>query len=281
MHREGLVIRPAQRCDLSAIERICQKTFAWGDYLPRAFLDLLEDDTGQMLVGQVKDEIVGLVRLSRLSSDEGWLEAMRIHPKWRRCGLAHQLTCQARDALLSQGVSVVRLAIGRENRPSQQLAAKNGFCPAFSLVEYTSRGGQGRVWPATCEDIPSLLSLVEQGSAWGEPVDRHRDILGYEWRWSQVRQDTLTGLVKREKIWTNGCSWAVIDCWPDHEELTVHTPYGSSSGIAHLVNGLYERYQQPIRITLVRYLDREQQDPKLCWSDPEQGDIIYEYWRED
>ena len=277
---QELKIRPAKIQDQKAVDSLCTGSFPWGDYLPEVFGAWLQDDTGQVLVAQVEEEVVGLVRLVSLSAEEGWLEGMRIHPDWRRHGLASELTCHARDALLSQGVDVVRLAIGNENTPSQRLAGHTGFRPAFSLVEYTTRGGEGCVRAATPGDVPNLLSLIEAGSPWGRPVPRQRAIIGYDWKWSQAKQDTIASLISQEKIWTNDSSWAVVDSlWPGDDEITVHTPYGNPEAITALLGGIYQRLQHPLRVTLVRW-HGEEECPRALWSDPEAGDIIYEYREE-
>lgn len=102
-------------------------TWQWGDYIPDVWDRWLSDKTGRMFVVEVDGKVVGMNHLRILEEGVGWLEGVRIHPDYRRRGLATLLGEEAMDYARKMGIKRFRLLSSIQNKPAHMQVKKMGF----------------------------------------------------------------------------------------------------------------------------------------------------------
>jgi GNAT superfamily N-acetyltransferase len=109
------------------MERICTKTWEWGDYIPEVWDDWLADENGVLLIGELDDQAVGLSRITFQTPGQVWLEGMRVHPDFRQQGIAARFLDYSLDYARTHKARVVRLGTDRDNAPAHTVVARAGM----------------------------------------------------------------------------------------------------------------------------------------------------------
>ena len=117
-------IRHAKRSDKQPVIQFCTHTFRWGDYIDRIW-DKWYAKKNLYTVEQNGNPI-GICNAS-LSSDQVWIEGIRIHPDYRRHGYASKLIMIAEKLAKRKKISIVRMIIAKNNKRSLALAKKMGY----------------------------------------------------------------------------------------------------------------------------------------------------------
>jgi RimJ/RimL family protein N-acetyltransferase len=125
--RAGLRIRPAQPGDQEPLTRIAAQTWDGNDYLPRVFESWLNDPLGGFFVATLRDQVVGVAKVTRLAENEWWLEGLRVDPAYHGLGFARILHHFTLNQVHQHGAGVVRFSTGSMNEAVQRLAAESGF----------------------------------------------------------------------------------------------------------------------------------------------------------
>ncbi len=131
----NVVIRPACAADREHVLAFTRNTWPWGDYIEEAWDGWLSDPRGGLVVAEADGQPVGMAMCTRPSDDEGWLQGLRVHPDYRRHGIARALTAYQIDWLRDKGATVARLAVYVSNLASQNLVASTGFRHVTTFVE--------------------------------------------------------------------------------------------------------------------------------------------------
>src|SRR5689334_19752757 len=84
-------IRPAREEDRAAVLAFCAQTWDWGDYIEYVWDEWLRDAQGALLVATSDGTPVGITHMRILTSQEVWLEGMRVDPAYRNQGIAKAL----------------------------------------------------------------------------------------------------------------------------------------------------------------------------------------------
>ena len=129
-----ILVRKARSSDRERVFDFCQKTFPWGDYLPRFWDSWLKDETGRLFVATINEVPVGIMRLSIDKPREAWLRAARTDPDCRRIGIATALTSKCLEYARRKGVRTVRLETQSDNLAAQGVLKKLGFEPVAEFV---------------------------------------------------------------------------------------------------------------------------------------------------
>lgn len=180
--REEIVIRNARPRDRNAILSFTQSTFRWGDYLSYVWTDWLRSPHGKLLVAEVDGKVVGNLHAAFLGAGDAWFEGMRVHPGYRKHGIAALLDARAREIARESGCRVVRLMTAANNHPAQSALASFGYHLILALREWSARTLKGEVKnvrqgnpddESTCMDIwehswmrRKLHSLAPQVNPW-------------------------------------------------------------------------------------------------------------------
>lgn len=123
---DSLAVRAARAEDKDAVVAFCQNTFSWGDYIPYVWERWLNDPNGQLLVGVLNEQPVSIMHVT-IHGTMAWLEGMRVHPGFRRQGIARATEAEGRAWARARGCRVARLATSIKNLAAQTMLHLSGY----------------------------------------------------------------------------------------------------------------------------------------------------------
>lgn len=137
--KQKIIVRKARSSDNDAVFKFCEKTWDWGDYVPRVWNRWLEEKDGRILVATINNVPVGISHVKVLKPGEAWLEAARTDPKYRRKGVATAITKECFKFALQKDVKLVRLATNSDNTAALRALRKLGFKLVSEFVKMTCK----------------------------------------------------------------------------------------------------------------------------------------------
>ncbi|MGO8946596.1 MAG: N-acetyltransferase family protein [Ktedonobacterales bacterium] len=169
---ETVVVRPARPEDREAVLAFCQHTWDDGDYIEDVWEHWLTSETGDLLVAVAGGLPVGLIHLAMLSTEDAWIEGIRVDPRARRQGIGRVLTSQALVRARQRGAQVARLFTDSDNVASQELVTKKfGFQRIAEMARYV-----GGALPAGADaDADALLETEVSVATSSGPESRKTD----------------------------------------------------------------------------------------------------------
>lgn len=237
-----VLIRPARAGDKEAVLAFTQNTWQWGDYIAYVWERWLSEPGGEMLVADVDGVVAGLTMTSLLPSGEGWLQGLRVHPGYRRQGLARLLTQRQIAYLHEHSAHVVRLAVHSHNVASQTHVENTGFrrVTSFSSFERATEAAGG-------DTGMEILRPDDSAAAWSmlsaSPLFLATAGLWAErWVWQRLTADVLAhrigqGLVGGLRAAEGGwASLALLD--PGDEQLSAGYVDGDGAAIEAMARAL-------------------------------------------
>lgn len=193
---EKITVRPALAEDKDAILAFCQNTFSWGDYIPDCWDNWLGDTRARMLVAVVDGHQVGLMHVQLLEDSVAWIEGVRVHPSFRRRGVASALNAAGRAYADHEGCKVLRLATGMDNIASQNLFGTHGYIRIASYGEWLAKPTHENSVPVHVATDGDLRQLVDQ---WRQ-VSHTLVISNPEWRWEELSKAMLGKLIRSGEL---------------------------------------------------------------------------------
>ena len=127
MSKINVRIRFAKESDKDEVLSFTERTWEWGDYIKYVWDIWIRDRSGKLFVAEVNGKPVGILHVAFLPDGSAWLEGLRVHPSFRRKGIAYKLNLEALQYIKENGYHLIRLAIAKWNKPPQKLAHKLGF----------------------------------------------------------------------------------------------------------------------------------------------------------
>jgi GNAT superfamily N-acetyltransferase len=221
-YRVTYEVRPARAGDHSAIASFTEATFDWGDYVADAFEQWLADPQGLVVVAaDPADRAVAVSKATMVSDTEAWFQGARVHPEWRRRGIANAMANAMAEWARSRGARVVRLLVEDWNDIAQRQVEAGGFraVGSWAVAERTigaaspvPSGNGGR-------RVPALEQLVRAPSAEAEPAYMSwstgelgraaRSLIAAGWMWRRVFSADLVASAKAEALWAARSGWAL------------------------------------------------------------------------
>jgi GNAT superfamily N-acetyltransferase len=220
-------VRPGRLEDHAAIAAWTRDTFAWGDYVGRAFPEWVRDPGGRVFVAEVDGRIVGVARVTMLSDQEAWSQGARVHPEFRRRGIGLAIGEQIERWAVDEGARVIRLAVENWNRAARSHVERMGFREAGDWVmaergvgdsSPVPEGNGGRrvmapegLRPAASGEIePAMLSWISG------PLERaSRGLIPVGWSWRRFRPADLAEAARRRALWEGRPGWAIAEVEDD------------------------------------------------------------------
>lgn len=195
-------IRQARKRDRASILSFTRNTFHWGDYLDQVWDDWLRNPEGRFLVASVGGIAVGIMHVAYLGEREAWFEGMRVHPDYRRHGIAHSFVTHGITLARQNSCRVVRVETGAHNIPAQQALMSMGFRRTLSLREFTShslRGSREIIRLAQTSDTNDLYLLWEH--SWYNRVSHSLFALDDPWHWGEFTKSRLHSSIVNGRVW--------------------------------------------------------------------------------
>lgn len=132
-----LEVRDARFEDRDAVFAFCARTWGDdGDYIPDVWDSWLTDTVSAVLVGVMDGQPVALSRVHMVTSDEAWIEGVRVAPEARRHGVGRVMVSRSLVRARDLGALAARMFTGATNVASQRLFARFGFTRIAELAWY-------------------------------------------------------------------------------------------------------------------------------------------------
>ena len=209
-------LRPARPTDKDSLAPWTTHTFAWGDYVVDSFDDwLIQSNSLVLVAADDTDAPVAVARGVLLSPDELWLQGVRVHPEWRRLGIASDLGIKLQQWGSDHGAKVALLMTEDWNAAARDQVSAVGFRETAGWVrafKATSHSGHGV--PAESRRRLRRASMGEASPAYmawarSELARAGRRMLSISWQWRRLRPDDLERAAEHGALWSGPTGWAI------------------------------------------------------------------------
>jgi N-acetylglutamate synthase-like GNAT family acetyltransferase len=130
-------VRKLLSSDRDDIMEISRHIWDGHDYLPSVANEWLHDQDCHFYGSEVNGHVVAVGNLRLVENGQtGWMEGLRVHPKYRGKGLAKELTCYLVEKAESLGLQRLRYTTANRNTASLKLAKMAGFSRVFTLAVF-------------------------------------------------------------------------------------------------------------------------------------------------
>lgn len=231
-------IRPARTGDRLAMERICARTWDWGDYIPDLWEQWLADEQGQLIVGEVAERVVALSKITFHPADQVWLEGMRVEPDYRRRGIAGQFMDYSLVYARERGARVVRLGTSDQNTAVHAIIARVGMERVGAFVLRTAKALSDGPRPVILG--PAHASAVQAFIEKSRFLDQTHGLFSVDWAWEELTAERMAGFLQGScvlaHIEPDGVltALALVAYEPDDEEMWIGFADGKASAVTAL-----------------------------------------------
>ncbi len=213
---ERIQARAARAADKAAVLAFCRNTFSWGDYIADVWARWLADADGQLLIGLADEHPVGLMHVA-LHGEMAWMEGMRVHPDFRRRGIASQVEAAGRAFARARGCRGARLATSIKNVAAQGMSDALGYRRAAQFNDWEIEPAPGdftfaRV--ATENDLPRALAVWRDAST---RVASHSIIPDRRWNWTPLDETRLREHIRAGELRVASHGFALLLAYDEHD----------------------------------------------------------------
>jgi GNAT superfamily N-acetyltransferase len=162
-----LKVRKARPSDKTPLMSFIKDVWGGHDYIPHVWDYWIRDKSAKMFVIEADGIPVALNRVRFLGDGSAWFEGARVHPDYRRMGLASMLGDNAMRVAVKNGATVFRLTSGSRNKASHGQVAKMGFGEVTRFSIYEPEKGRRfhpsiAVRTAKRDDIDSVMRSMKE-----------------------------------------------------------------------------------------------------------------------
>ncbi|MEL9990359.1 MAG: GNAT family N-acetyltransferase [Thermoproteus sp.] len=125
-----MIVRRAERSDVTQVVEFTRNTWEWGDYVPREFEKWVVEGTAY--VAELDGVVVAAARIVKVG-DSAYLQGLRVRPEYRRRGVGRAVTEFLLGEAKRLGAKTATLLVAEWNKPSLSLVEKVGFKPILSI----------------------------------------------------------------------------------------------------------------------------------------------------
>lgn len=130
-------LRPVQLDDRHDILDVEKKSTPRLQYLPYVYELFLNDPQGEFTVAEIDGQIVACAKFSVLPDGSGWLETIRVDPKYQGLGVGKRFYENYALIAKRSGVAATRMYTGINNAVSAGLAARYGHSLAETFYGFS------------------------------------------------------------------------------------------------------------------------------------------------
>jgi len=179
------------------------------DYLDRVVDRWIKEESGGLYLVWHEGDLVACCALSFLSAAEGWLHGMRVHPDYRRQGIAYKLNSYLLEVARSEGLKVVRLLTAPDNYQALGVAEGLGFSVNGAKRQIIYQATLNRTACATPEnsitfklcsesDLADIKNFISSGPA----SEALNGLMFYPGFYCRILTDQdLLEAIKREEVY--------------------------------------------------------------------------------
>jgi ribosomal protein S18 acetylase RimI-like enzyme len=227
-------IRPARTEDKEPVLAFTANTFQWGDYIHWVWDEWLHTPNGELTVAEVDGAVVAMTMTIVLSTGEGWLQGLRVHPDYRRHGLGRQIMAYQLDVCRRFEASVARLAVHCLNVASQTLVAQAGFRRLATFAHLENKpsaiadGGE-RSEALAPDDAPAAWRTIARSPT----LQSCAGLWARGWEWQKLTPEILAECAAQRRVYgvRSGDEWGALAV-ALREEDGLHVGYVDGSGLA-------------------------------------------------
>ena len=196
-----IAIRNALGSDRNDILDFCKNTFSWGDYIDQVWDLWVNDSAGQLFVAESMRRRVGLAHAAVCTgAADVWLEGIRVHPDYRRAGVANALIEKMLRFGRQKGAAGALAIVAADNAPSQNLMERNGFSVISSWSYYATnspqRIGSTSARVAIKGDLPEILDYLGNSRIYQQSAKKYVE----SWRWYPLDAAAIKMLVENQRL---------------------------------------------------------------------------------
>jgi len=192
-------VRGARDSDRKAVFKFCERTWSWGDYIPKVWDTWLKDKNGRVFVATIDEIPVGICHLSFDTPSEVWLRGARTDPKYRKMGVATEITKKCLEYTKEKGAKLARLVTESDNIAAQAVLRKLGFQPVAEFVEMVTEDvAQKKTKNSTWANISQTKEVWSylQGS---ETYIKAAGLYTVLFHWFSLGKSELKHFIEQEK----------------------------------------------------------------------------------
>jgi GNAT superfamily N-acetyltransferase len=182
------------------------------DYVPQVWESWLNDSAGRLMVAEHQGRVLGLGKLTRLSSEDWWLEGLRVHPEFERQGIASSLFGELVSAWQRTGSGIVRFITSSERVAVHRMAEKLGFVRGGEYTGFraATNPAYDEQKPRAMREAPTLpfrpLTQEEAGEAVQFAANNPaKELTGammdMGWQWGAPQPEFMASAIQRRQAW--------------------------------------------------------------------------------
>ena len=151
----SIVLRTALPKDRQQVLEVEKKATPGLTYLPHVFDQFVADETGEFIVAESGDQLVGCGKYTLLPDGSAWLETLRVIPEKQGQGIGKLFYRRFLEIAHAKSVSTLRMYTGVNNRASKGLAERSGFSTVGTYLGQKRPCGQ-----SLSGSVPSAFQVV-------------------------------------------------------------------------------------------------------------------------
>ena len=290
-HKKAKIsVRKAKDSDREAVFKFCEKTWSWGDYIPKVWDEWLKQKNSTVFVATMDNVPVGISHLSIDKPHEVWLSGARTDPKYRRMRVATAITKKCLEYARKKGAKVARLVTESDNVAARALVQKLGFKQIAEFVEMktekiTKENSTNSKW-AEENETEAIWSYLQNS----ETYHRAARLYTILFHWFSLEKHDLEQFIKQRKAIVHKNDEGKIDGLTliddatsrEWRKNTIQTCYidGDSEAVLDMVKFL-KSYCFALKIQRIygftcNYKPIKTALERLGFEQPETTEIVYE-----